>query len=98
MCRDHRDCDLGNRCEKDSTASKSVTRNRCIKVLKEFDSCSDDNDCQTQLVCATAQSGKMQCLKPYSLNLGEISKDGRLCKSGAINAKGKCAQTSYITY
>lgn len=70
---------------------------QCVEILKIGEVCHTDDECQVSLVCAkTAKKEVLTCQKFYSLEIGETSFDGRMCKSGTINSKNQCAKTSII--
>mmetsp|Transcript_19939 Transcript_19939/g.50282 ORF Transcript_19939/g.50282 Transcript_19939/m.50282 type:complete len:1103 (+) Transcript_19939:205-3513(+) len=91
ICKSHFDCPHVNYyCPDDPTGNDPFWIKYCRMQLDEGRKCSSDLECRTDMLCNTIEVPAPRCRRIFSLPLGHLAKDDRLCITGWTNKNRVC--------
>jgi len=91
ICKSHYDCPhVDYYCPDDPTGNDPFWIKYCRMQLGEGRKCKSDYECRADMLCNTIEIPAPRCRRIFSLPLGHVAKEDKLCVTGWTNKNKVC--------
>lgn len=97
ICKSHYDCPhVDYYCPDDPTGNDPFWIKYCRMQLGEGRKCKSDYECRADMLCNTIEIPAPRCRRIFSLPLGHVAKEDKLCVTGWTNKNKVCTYFWHI--